>query len=709
MPFKQKILDFFKNMNPILRVITLGFLSLIFISLILIIYAYMTLPNINKMIEAYDHVEPAVIYDINGDVIYKVVKENREVVTLDKIPKELQNAFICTEDKHFYSHHGFDLQRTFKAAAINLIKMRKAQGGSTLTQQLARNAFLSLEKTFMRKIKEAIITIELERTYSKDEILEKYLNEIYFGEGAYGVQTASKMFFNKNAADLNLAECALLAGIPNRPQKYSPIKHLENAKKRQELILGLMLNQGAITEKEYDKAIKYKIHISKNYQSKKIVSKAPEFTDLVIKELIDKFDEKAVYEDGLKVYTTLDLRMQKAALEAFNSSYHLKKFSELQGALITIDSNTGYIKAMVGGRDFITGNFNRAISAKRQPGSSFKPFVYFTALQQGIPMNKMIEDTPLTIGKWSPKNYDRSNAGSVTMAEALEKSKNIPTIRLLQKVSVGAVIKNCRLAGITSPIQSDYTIGLGSMSLTPLELSTAYASFSNGGNKITPITITRVEDKTGSVIFESKIESTKIFDSVDVAQIVKLMQNANIYGTGYAANIGIDQAGKTGTTSDYTDAWFAGFTPDLVTSIYFGYDNNKKMKSGMTGGEVAAPIWGKYMLKLVNRKIYKPTRFKFIDKAVSSGKLYSTMIDLETGNAATMESTRVRSLLFKPGKGGPAVVKESDIKPAEVTTESAATETPVEDGTTSESDVNNLIDKLPESSPSEAVGDSVLD
>ena len=198
MPFKQKILDFFKNMNPILRVITLGFLSLIFISFILIIYAYMTLPNINKMIEAYDHVEPAVIYDINGDVIYKVVKENREVVTLDKIPKELQNAFICTEDKHFYSHHGFDLQRTFKAAAINLIKMRKAQGGSTLTQQLARNAFLSLEKTFMRKIKEAIITIELERTYSKDEILEKYLNEIYFGEGAYGVQTASKMFFNNS-------------------------------------------------------------------------------------------------------------------------------------------------------------------------------------------------------------------------------------------------------------------------------------------------------------------------------------------------------------------------------------------------------------------------------------------------------------------------------------------------------------------------------
>lgn len=705
-----------KKMNPVLKIILIIATSLFSLFFLLVLAAYISLPDISEMVERYEHSQPTVMYDINGEVIESVEKENRDVVKIDKIPKELQMAFVTVEDKRFYSHHGFDLKRTGKAMFVNIIKMRKAQGGSTITQQLARNAFLSMEKTITRKIKEAIITMELEKKYSKDEILEKYLNEIYFGEGAYGVQTASKIFFNKNVEDLTLAECAMLAGIPNRPKKYSPLNHFENAKERQELILKLMANNGVISEKEYERAVDYKIRITQKKIKKKQGVKAPEFTDAVIKELIDKYGEQAVYENGMKVYTTLDLRMQKEAVSAFQSSIYMKKMPDLQGALISIDSETGYVKAMVGGKDFVAGNFNRALYGKRQPGSSFKPFVYFTAIQKGMAMNKMIENTPLTIGTWSPKNYDRSFSAGITMAEALEKSKNIPTIRILQSVGIDPVVKNCRAAGFKSSIPADYTIGLGSMSITPIEITTAYAAFSNGGYRIDPVFITKIEDKDGNVIFEAEPKQEKIFEPEDVALIVKMMENAATYGSGYASNIGIYQAGKTGTTSDYTDAWFIGFTPNLVTSIYYGFDNNKPMKSGMTGGDVAAPVWGKYMLKLVGKKIYKPVRFKFRDQLVSKGKLFYSAIDLDTGKAATLESKRIRTLLFKPGKEAPAIANEAEIKAAiaaTMTTEQAIdseADSAVEDSEAVPAENGSETQKKEtEKAVEEVIGDSILD
>ncbi len=695
------------KLNPILKFILICFFALILITVSVLAYTYASLPDVSKMVEGYTQIEPTVLYDINGEVIDKVIRENREIVKIDKIPKSLQMAFVTIEDRKFYSHHGFDVKRTGKAILINVVKMKKAQGGSTITQQLARNAFLTLEKTMTRKVKEAIITLEIERKYTKDEILEKYLNEIYFGEGAYGVQTASKIFFNKDVSKLNLAESAMLAGIPNRPEKYSPFKHLENAEKRQKLILSQMLKYGAITQEEYDEALEYKIKLADVKKLKKRDTKAPEFTDMVIKQLFEKFGEQAVYETGLKIHTTLDLRMQRAALDSFKSSAYIKKYAELQGALVTMESDTGYVKAMVGGRDFKAGNFNRAVYAKRQPGSSFKPFVYFTALKKGIPMNKMFEDSPLTIGSWTPKNYDGGFRGSMTMAEALEKSKNIPTIRVLQKVTIDSVIEVCRDAGFTSPIPKNYTMGLGSMSVTPIEITTAYCSFANGGYKVKPVYIVKVEDKSGKVLYEDKSEKEKVFEPTDVSLIVRMMENVVIYGSGSSANIGINQAGKTGTTSDYTDAWFTGFTPELVTSIYYGYDNNKHMKSGMTGGEVAAPIWGKYYGKLVNRKIYKPKRFKFMDKAISSGKIFSSVIDISTGQGANETSTRIRTLLFKHGKSAPAVVKEADIK--EVIEGATANNSAEEITGDPESDVNSILEDIPETSPSESIGDSILD
>jgi len=329
----------------------------------------------------------------------------------------------------------------------------------------------------------------------------------------------------------------------------------------------------------------------------------------------------------------------------------------------------------------------------------------------------MIENTPLTIGTWSPKNYDRSFSQTITMAEALEKSKNIPTIRILQSVGIDPVVKNCRAAGFKSQIPADYTIGLGSMSITPIEITTAYAAFSNGGYKIDPIFITKIEDKDGNVIFEAEPKQEKIFEPEDVALVVKMMENAAIYGSGYASNIGISQAGKTGTTSDYTDAWFIGFTPNLVTSIYYGFDNNKPMKSGMTGGDVAAPVWGKYMLKLVGKRIYKPVRFKFMDKLVSKGKLFYSAIDLDTGKAATLESTRIRTLLFKPGKEAPAVANESEIRAAiaaTLTTEQAVDSETVDDAaqendSSQEENSSNTQKKEVNKAVEEVIGDSILD
>lgn len=692
-----------KSLSIVLKFFLSAFLFFLLIFTGVIIYTFSTLPDVSKMVEGYSQIEPTIIYDINGEIIDKVIKENREIVKIDKVPKSLQLSFITIEDRKFYSHHGFDIKRTSKAIFINVVKMKKAQGGSTITQQLARNAFLTLEKTMTRKVKEAIITLEIERKYTKDEILEKYLNEIYFGEGAYGVQTASKIFFNKDVSKLNLAESAMLAGIPNRPEKYSPFKHFDNAEKRQKLILSQMLKYGAITQSEYDEALAYKIILADASKLKKRETKATEFTDLVINQLFEKFGEQVVYETGLKVHTALDLRMQRAANDSFKNSSYLKKYENLQGALVTMESSTGYVKAMVGGRNFKAGNFNRAVYAKRQPGSSFKPFVFFTALKKGIPMNKIIDDSPIKIGKWSPKNYDNSFKGPLTMAEALEKSKNIPTIKILQKVTIDEVVKVCRAAGFTSPIPNNYTMGLGSMSVTPIEITTAYCSFANGGYRVKPVYIVKVTDKSGKLLFENKSESEKVFEPADVSLIVRMMENIVKYGTGTSANVGISQAGKTGTTSNYTDAWYTGFTPELVTSVYYGYDDNKNMKSGMTGGSVAAPVWGKYYSTLINRKIYKPKRFKFIDKAISSGKIFSSVIDLSTGEGATETSTRVRTLLFKHGKSAPNEVKESDI--SEVINNSNADKITGDP----ESDVNSILNDIKESTPAESIGDSILD
>jgi penicillin-binding protein 1A len=636
----------------------------------LVMVAYRSLPDIEELVESYKNSEPTIVYDINGKQVDLISKRRGQPVHIDQIPENLKNAVIAIEDKRFYSHHGFDIRRLGKAVLVNLSKGRAAQGGSTITQQLAKNAFLSNEKTMLRKVKEALITLEIEKRYEKDEILEKYLNEIYFGSGSYGIKEASRSIFDKDVSKINLSEISILAGIPNRPTKYDPRTHLENARKRGQLVLKLMLQQKYITELEYERAKNHKFIYEKDLKNKgksKYISiildkksnkyfKSPEFTDIIEDELIELFDEKIVYEGGLKVYTGLDIDMQKIALETFNNYQPLKKDPKLQGALITIDTENGYVKSIVGGKNFKSGNFNRAIMAKRQPGSAFKPFVYYTALENGIPMNALRNDSPEQYGDWKPRNYNDKSYGDITILEAMEKSVNTVAVKLLKEVGVSSVINNFKKTGVSIDIPRDLTIALGTMSMTPMELATAYAPFSNGGYSVNPIFITKILDKNENVLYEQSYEKKQVLDSESTSMTTHMLKDVVAHGSGRRAMVktitgkGIEQGGKTGTTNNSKSAWFAGVTPEYATTVYIGYDDNKSMPSSFTGGSIAAPLWGAYYQAMINKGVYSPGEFNFIKEHLRNRDLVSRSFDLRDGEIGIAPKQYERTALFKRGQ-----------------------------------------------------------
>ncbi|MGM0508681.1 MAG: transglycosylase domain-containing protein [Fusobacteriota bacterium] len=635
--------------KKILKVILGLFLFFFFlggtVSVVLITKAYKSLPNIAKTVESYNPIIPTIIYDINGKVVDKISRENREIVSIDKIPQHTRDAFVAIEDRKFYNHHGFDPLRLFRATFIRFITFRRMQGASTITQQLAKNAFLTQQRKIMRKVKEAILTLEIEKKYTKNEILEKYVNEIYFGSGAYGIQAASEYYFGKDVSELTLAESALLAGVPNRPNAYNPSRHLDNALERQKIVLSQMKKYGFITSTEYQKAINYEIVINtpkhKNYDS-------PSFTSIITEKIFNNYTEKQIYEEGLRIYTTVDLEMQKVAEDSFNNGYYLREREDLNGALVTIDSNTGYVKAIVGGKNYKAGNFNRATMAIRQPGSSFKPFLYLTALRLGYQMNLLVEDSELKFGDWEPQNYSELFRGNMTLLQGMEDSVNIVAIKLLKKLIIKNMIKTARLAGITTDIPYDLSTALGSIGITPLELASGYVPFSNGGFKIEPIFIKKIEDRYGKIIFENNIKKEKVFDSESISMLVHMMKNVVKNGSGKNANVNIPQAGKTGTTNNFSNAWFSGYTPDFVTTIYAGYDDNKSMGNGMTGGQVAASIWGDYVQTLIDKDLYIPTEFNFLEDNVKNKKLIYEDIDLKTG--LLTNSGPIRKGLFNRSK-----------------------------------------------------------
>jgi penicillin-binding protein 1A len=587
-------------------------------------WAASDLPSPEQVSELRSPVK-TVVYDSRGRVLHEFFRENRSPVPLSKIPRHLVNATISTEDRTFYQHWGVDLLGIVRAAINNVLSMRRAEGGSTITQQLARNLLRRYEKTLSRKLKETALAIEIERTYSKDKILEMYFNQIYFGEGAYGVESAAKTFFGKPLGELTLSECALLAGVSNNPARYSPRRHPGAAKLRREKVLRNMLETKAISQVEYDGAVEAPLGVTPVRYSN---DKAPYFVEMVRLYLSERYGSDAVYEDGLKVYTTLDMDLQEVAeralekqLSRLERELKTKTTREayiaisadsgvdappryLQGALVAMDPRTGYVRTLVGGRDWAHSNFNRAVQAQRQPGSAFKPFVYTAAIDNGFQPTDIIVDEPVSYPAgngelYQPTNYDDEFRGPVTLRYALQKSINIPAIKLLRKVGTSLVASYARRMGIHSEIGQNLSLALGSSEVTLMDLTTSYGVFANRGIRNDPLYVLKVEDRNGNVLEKNIPHPTEVLSEETAVVMTSMLESVMNYGTGAAARAtGFTRpaGGKTGTTNDYTDALFVGFTPGLVCGTWIGYDAKQRIGPGMTGSHAALPIWTEFMI-----------------------------------------------------------------------------------------------------------------
>lgn len=635
----------------------------------------MELPDVQELVENYEVSAPSVIYDRNGEVVDTLYQEARDNVSLEEIPEYSKQAFLAIEDKRFYEHHGIDPRGLLRALFVNLRSGHARQGASSITQQLAKNAFLTMDRTLSRKIKELIITIEIERVYTKEEILEKYLNEIYFGSGAYGLKTAAKQFFHKDIQDINLAEAAMLAGIPNRPEGYNPRRKLDNAIKRMNIVLAEMREDGRITEEEYQEALTQKFISEQEADPKEKTNKKvtiiyprkdtrhyenPEFTKLVEDFLLKKFDANTVYNKGLKIYSTMDVAMQKTARETFNQYPLLKARKDLNGAMVTIDPFSGQVITMVGGKDFKIGNFNRAIMAKRQFGSSFKPFVYFAALLNGFESNSVLEDSAVHYGKWSPKNANGIFSDTnTTLVNALDKSINSVSVKLLAAVGVPKFRDMMKQVDPKLDIPDNLTAALGTAEGSPLQLAIDYAMFVNGGYLVSPIIITSIEDKHGNLLYEVIPRKDKLFESQDTSIITYMLKSSVQSGTSARARVitktgtPMEQGGKTGTTNSARTVWYAGITPEYVTTAYLGYDNNRAMP-GLGGGNAVAPLYHNYYQEIVNKGLYLPGKFSFMEDHIKNGELVVQKLDILTG----LLSSEGREFVVRRGH----TVVENDFK-----------------------------------------------
>lgn len=570
--------------------------------------AYQSLPEVGN------NMRPAVssqVFDSQGKLITTLHSDqNRLPIDINKVPKNLQNAFIAAEDNRFYDHIGVDPIGILRAVVTNLTNRGIAQGGSTITQQLAKNAFLSQDQTLKRKIQEAILALELERKYSKKEILEMYMNQIYFGHGAYGIQTAAHTYFGKDVGDLTLAECAMIAGLPKSPNYYS--SSVNEATARKNVVVGQMEKYGYITPSQAEEAKKASLDI-KQKSTSNTTDETAYFIDYVTQEIAQKYGDDALYKDGLKIYTTLDTDKQHAAVQAMR---HLPEthtddqgLTQPQGAIISIDPKTGHILAMVGGRG--QDSFNRASMAVRQPGSAFKPFVYMTAMEHDMTPDTIMEDKKVEYGGWSPHNADNSYQGRMPLWKALALSVNTVAVQLADKVGPSNVIANAKKLGITTLVEDGSpnddnlaSAALGGLTkgVTPLEMAAAYGAFANKGVYIKPTAIVKILDRNGNVLEDnsSDVQKTQVMSEKTAYEMTSMLEGVITRGTGTAASIGRPAAGKTGTTDDNHDAWFIGYTPDIVTAVWVGDDTGSQSLGEIYGGTVPAQIWHDYMASAVS-------------------------------------------------------------------------------------------------------------
>jgi len=612
------------------------------------------------------------VYDINGKLIHEFYKENRSLVPLRQIPRPMIDALLSIEDRRFYTHWGIDPMRTLGALVNDVVAGRPEQGGSTITQQLARNLFLTHEKTFTRKIKEAVLAIRIEQTYTKDEILEMYFNQVYFGEGAYGLDAASKVYFGKQVQQLTLPECALLAGLPRNPRDYDPRREPDRALRRRNLVLASMLQTKEITRAQYETACEAPLGVSKT----RIDSQsAPYFVEMVRQYLDEHYGSNQLYEGGLKVYTTLDIDLQTAAEEALErrltalearnqykrtratlaakmKSTDIKdryQTDYLQASVVSLDPTNGQIRALIGGRDFNDSNFNRATQASRQPGSAYKPFIYAAAIDNGFSPTDVILDTPVSFQagngmEWAPQNYDHKFRGPITLRAALANSVNVPAAKLLQKLGTNLVNSYAKRMGIRSRLGNDLSLALGTSEVNLLELTSAYGVFANQGIRVSPVFILRVEDKNGKVLEQARPSAEEVLSPETALTMTSMLESVLDNGTAassHALGLNVPAAGKTGTTDDYSDAWFVGYTPTLVTGVWVGFDHKQKIGPGMTGAAAALPIWVDVIGAATKGKA--PQQFPMPSGVVSA------LICSQTGLLANPACPETEVELFKEG------------------------------------------------------------
>jgi len=624
----------------------------------------------------------------DGQLIAELGVERRTPVSIGSLPPHVPNAFIAVEDRRFYKHPGIDargLGRAVFRASTSL--SFSGGGGSTITQQLARNMFSSIgfEKRVLRKLKEAQVALMLEDAYTKDQILEAYMNQVNLDVG-YGIQTASRNYFGKNATEINPAEAALLAAVANVPRFYNPFRRPDNALRRRNMILGMMADQGFIPRAELDQWRSWPLPTDRPEQA---VGVAPYFEEWVRQILQDRFGSQ-LYTGGLQIVTTLDVAMQRAAegamargfdrIEARPGFRHplYEEYAErsepfeaadtpyLQGVFIALEPQTGAVRALIGGRDFNQSKFNRATQARRQPGSAFKPFVYAAAIDAGIPASHVIVDSPfvwmqVSGEEWRPTNFSNDFLGPMTLREAMAKSTNTVAIKLgWEEVGIQTVIQMARRMGVRTPIQPFPSSSIGASELIPLELAEAYSGFATLGTKVRPFPILRVENAEGELLWEPRPERTQVMDTLPARVTVSLMQDVVDRGTATGAIRGsgaipyaIQAAGKTGTTNDFTNVWFAGFTPNLLATVWFGMDQPRTIYQGATGGADAAPVWADFM-----RQVYlgdeEEDSAPILPRPAAwpmPSELTSRMVDRTTGKLASEWCPRDQAYLeiYVPG------------------------------------------------------------
>ena len=591
-------------------------IGLILVSIIVLagggIAAYLLLGEMPSIAALKDY-RPSIatrVYADNNELIDEFFLEDRKIIKIADVPKIVIQAFVAAEDSRFFEHKGIDFTGISRAFFKNVGAGRIVQGGSTITQQVAKSMYLSPERSYIRKLKEVVLAYKIDRYLTKEEILNLYLNQIYLGHGTYGIEAAAQGYFGKSARHLTLPEAALIAGLPKAPSTYSPFTHFDKARQRQTYVLERMFEDGYITKQDKDRALNTPLLLRSIKPKEKV---APYFIENVRRYIQEKYGSEVLYKEGLEVFTTLNLNMQKAANEAVATG--LKELEErhdyekglVQSALLTMDIKTGAVKAMVGGRDFVRSEFNRATQSRRLPGSAFKPLIYTAAFDKGLTPSTKFVDAPIEYpdpsspdGMWRPKNFDGKFKGPTTLRNAIVQSRNIMTIKVLQEIGVDYAVSYAMNLGITSPLAKNLSLALGTSGVTLQEMVRAYGVIGNQGRRVTPFFITKIIDRTGQVFEENPPLVEQVIDPRIAFISSFIMQDVVTSGTGRRVkSIGRPVAGKTGTTNDVKDAWFIGFTPSLVTGVWVGFDQERTLGHLEVGGRAAAPIWLYCMSKIL--------------------------------------------------------------------------------------------------------------